>query len=87
LSFKERVHSVVKSIPKGEVRTYKDVAKMAGNASAARAVGQILKKNFDPEIPCHRVIGTKSLGGYNRGRAEKLRRLTAENASIEHLLD
>jgi methylated-DNA-[protein]-cysteine S-methyltransferase len=87
LTFKERVFQAVRSIPKGEVRTYKDVAKMAGSPSAARAVGQILKKNFDTNIPCHRVVGSNSLGGYNRGRSEKIRILTSENASISHLID
>lgn len=86
MSFKQRVFDVVRTIPMGEVWTYNYVAKMAGSASAARAVGQILKKNYDPNIPCHRVVGARSLGGYNRGRDRKIEILLSENAAISHLL-
>ncbi|MDP3957836.1 MAG: MGMT family protein, partial [bacterium] len=48
---------------------------------AYRAVGSILKKNFDPAIPCHRVIKSDgSLGEYNRGVSEKARKLRVEGA-------
>ncbi len=48
--------------------TYRDVVVLAGHPKAARAVGAILRKNFDPNISCHRVIRTDgTLGGYNRG--------------------
>ena len=48
--------------------TYGEVARKAGNPLAARAVGMIMSKNFDPKIPCHRVIRTDGkIGGYNRG--------------------
>ncbi|MCA9365813.1 MGMT family protein [Candidatus Kaiserbacteria bacterium] len=66
--FSNKVRCVVKNIPKGEVLTYKEVAKKSGNPKAARAVAQIMAKNFDPTIPCHRVIRSDGkLGGYNRG--------------------
>lgn len=71
-NFTQKVHDVVKKIPKGSVLTYKEVAKKAGNEKACRAVGNILNKNFDPEIPCHRVIRSDGkLGGYNRGSENK----------------
>lgn len=67
-SFTEAVQRVVKSIPAGQTQSYKEVAGLAGNAKAARAVANIMAANFDPEIPCHRVIRSDgSLGGYNRG--------------------
>ncbi len=70
--FRERVHSVVRSIAKGSVMSYGDVAKAAGAPGAARAVGTILKANFDPSIPCHRVIRANgTLGHYNRGDKRK----------------
>jgi len=79
LSFTQKVYAVVKSIPKGKVLTYKEVAKKAGNEKASRAVGNILHKNFDPEIPCHRVIRSDGdLGGYNRGAKEKREKLEVE---------
>ncbi|MSU55337.1 MAG: MGMT family protein [Candidatus Taylorbacteria bacterium] len=79
LSFKERVFKVVRGIPKGSVLTYGDVAKRAGNLKAGRAVGAILRTNFDPNIPCHRVIRSDGkLGGYNRGESNKRRILVFE---------
>ena len=56
LSFKERVLKVVRDIPQGDFMSYKDVAKAAGSSRAFRAVGNVLNKNRDPKIPCHRVI-------------------------------
>lgn len=55
-SFKEKVFEVVKNIPKGKKMTYMEVAKKAGSPKAYRAVGNILKTNYDSSIPCHRVI-------------------------------
>lgn len=67
-TFKEKVQNIVRNIPKGKVLTYKEVAKRAGSINASRAVGNIMKANFDPKIPCHRVIRSDGkMGGYNRG--------------------
>ena len=67
-SFAEKVRSVVRDIPRGTVMTYKEVAIAAGNPKAARAVANTMAKNYDKDIPCHRVIRTDgTLGGYNRG--------------------
>lgn len=84
-NFAERVREVVRSIPKGMTMTYKEVAKEAGNARAARAVGNIMKKNFDPTVPCHRVIRSDGkICGYNNGGPEKKRALLiAEGALIK----
>ncbi len=66
--FSEQVHKVVKSIRKGQVMTYGEVAAAAGNKKAARAVANLMAANYDPAIPCHRVIRSDgTLGGYNRG--------------------
>ena len=66
--FAERVRAVVRTIPKGQTRTYKQIAEAAGSAGAARAVGMIMKNNYDPAVPCHRVIRSDGkLGDYNRG--------------------
>ncbi len=78
-TFTEKVYEVVKKIPKGKTLTYKEVAKKAGSEKAFRAVGNILNKNFDPQIPCHRVIKSNGeLGGYNRGSASKRKILLEE---------
>ena len=82
-SFREKVFEVTKKIPHGEVLTYKEVARHAGNPRAARAVGTILRTNFNPDIPCHRVICSDgSLGGYNRGAKKKLEILRQEGYSV-----
>lgn len=81
-SFFQAVYAVVRRIPKGAVMTYKQVAAAAGRPKAFRAVGNILNKNYNPKIPCHRVIRSdKKLGGYNRGATEKKRRLREEEMS------
>ena len=55
-----RIYEAVKKIPRGKVATYGQVAEMAGNKKMARAVGNALHKNPDPEhIPCFRVVNSK----------------------------
>jgi methylated-DNA-[protein]-cysteine S-methyltransferase len=74
--FTVKVHQVVRNIPAGEVMTYKEVAAAAGKPAAARAVANIMAKNFDPHVPCHRVVRSDgSLGGYNRGGEGRKRAL------------
>ena len=83
-SFTKAVYAVVKTIPKGKTLTYKEVAILAGKPNAARAVGNILNKNFDPKIPCHRVIRSDGkTGGYNRGAKRKQELLIKEGAKIK----
>ena len=80
-SFKQKVLEIVQNIPKGKMLSYKEVAILAGNRKAYRAVGSVLKKNYNPEIPCHRVICSNGeLGEYNRGRKEKFKKLKIEGA-------
>ena len=68
MNFADRVREIVRKIPKGTSMTYKEVAARAGNAKAARAVGAIMRTNYDESIPCHRVIRSDgSVGEYNRG--------------------
>ena len=65
--FQLRVWNYLKTIPKGQVRTYLDVAKAINKPKAARAVANAVGKNPNaPKIPCHRVIRSDgSLGGYS----------------------
>ena len=56
----KRIYEVVKKIPKGKVATYSQVAELAGDKRMARAVGNALHKNPDPDnIPCFRVVNAK----------------------------
>lgn len=71
-SFKERIYKEVRKIPKGKTKTYKEIAVATGRPQAWRAVGNLLNKNFNLKIPCHRVIRSDGkIGGYNRGVAKK----------------
>ena len=56
----KRIYDAVKKIPYGRVATYAQVAEMAGDRKMARAVGNALHKNPDPDgIPCFRVVHSK----------------------------
>ena len=86
-SFADRVRAVVREIPKGYTKTYKEVATAAGNPGAARAVGLIMKNNYDPTVPCHRVIRADGkMGGYNRGGIEAKERMLREEARAAGLI-
>lgn len=56
----KRIYEAVKKIPRGKVATYGQVAELAGNKKMARAVGNALHKNPNPDlIPCYRVVNAK----------------------------
>ena len=56
----KRIYEAVKKIPRGKVATYGQVAELAGDKKMARAVGNALHKNPDPDtIPCYRVVNAK----------------------------
>jgi O-6-methylguanine DNA methyltransferase len=77
--FKELVKDYVRTIRAGETKSYKVVAEACGNPKAARAVARIMAANFDPTVPCHRVIRSDgTLGGYNRG-GEEVKRVILES--------
>ena len=81
--FADQVRAVVRSIPKGQMMTYGAVAKVAGYPGAARAVGVVMKNNYDKTVPCHRVIRADGkLGEYNRGGSTMKRRLLIAEGAI-----
>ena len=65
--FQIKVWKYVKNIPKGKVKTYKQVAIGIKRPKSARAVANACAKNpYAPKIPCHRVIRSDGgLGGYS----------------------
>ena len=82
-SFKKRVLSAVAQIPRGETRTYKEVASMVGSPMAYRAVGNIMKGNVDPRVPCHRVIKSDlTVGGYAMGGSRKKTEILKKEGAI-----
>lgn len=75
-TFAEKALAVVRRIPRGKTMSYAEVARRAGSPRASRAVGTLMRKNYDPSVPCHRVIRSDgSLGEYNRGGTAAKRRL------------
>ena len=82
--FESRVYEVVSQIPRGQISTYRDVARVLSIASP-RAVGQALRRNpYAPQVPCHRVVcADGSIGGFYGEDAgalieEKIRMLCEE---------
>jgi len=65
--FQIKVWKAISKIPRGQVRTYKELAKLIKKPKASRAVANACSKNPYPiKIPCHRVIRSDgSLGGYS----------------------
>ena len=82
--FQKKVLIATMKIPRGSVKTYRQIAKEIGNGKAYRAVGTALSKNpFAPYIPCHRVVrGDGNLGNYSGtgGRIAKEKMLLEEGA-------
>jgi methylated-DNA-[protein]-cysteine S-methyltransferase len=80
--FARRVVADCRNIPRGESRTYGNLAAECGSPGAARAVGSVMAKNRCPiVVPCHRVVGAAgSLGGYSapEGLSMKRRLLAME---------
>lgn len=80
--FRGKVYRIIKKIPRGEVMTYKEVARAIGRPRAYRAVGNALNKNTDLAVPCHRVIRSDGkVGGYRRGTKKKIELLKSEGFS------
>jgi methylated-DNA-[protein]-cysteine S-methyltransferase len=84
--FFRRVYAEARAIPRGEVRTYKELAAASGSPLATRAVGQAMAKNPWPiVVPCHRVVGSAGKpGGFSAagGIVTKARLLALEGASL-----
>ena len=83
--FQIRVWNELKKIPKGETRTYKEIAKLIGKPTAARAVANACGKNPHPiTIPCHRVIRSDGgLGGYSGEGGVEKKKLLLKNEKIQ----
>ncbi len=80
--FHLKVWQALRSIPYGELVSYKSIAAAVGNPKAVRAVGGANAKNPIPIIvPCHRVIGSNgSLTGFGGGLDTKRRLIDLEKA-------
>ena len=81
----KRIYEAVKKVPKGKVATYGQIAEMAGDKKMARAVGNALHKNDDPEhVPCFRIVNSKGeLAGAFAFGGEEVQRKLLEADGIE----
>lgn len=79
-AFQWRVYKELLAIPRGQTRSYKEVAERVGNPKGARAVARVCATNPAPFIvPCHRVVASDgTLGGYGFGLRKKAQILSAE---------
>ncbi|MEA2640893.1 MAG: methylated-DNA-[protein]-cysteine S-methyltransferase [Chloroflexota bacterium] len=82
--FQRAVLEYVASIPRGEMRTYGEVALAVGHPGAARAVGEVMRTNRIPVlIPCHRVVRSGGdVGQYTPDPSIKRRLLIEEGALL-----
>ena len=82
--FQKKVWNYLKTIRKGTVKTYKQVAIGINRPKSARAVANAVGKNpFAPRIACHRVIRSDgSLGGYSGKGGVKTKKLLLKREGI-----
>lgn len=82
-SFAGRVREAMRAIPRGQVRTYGELARAVGRPGAARAVGGACASNPLPlVVPCHRVVGARGLGGFGLGLDAKRTLLALEGIDV-----
>jgi O-6-methylguanine DNA methyltransferase len=82
--FSDRVIEWTKKIPKGKTVSYGEIAALAGDPMAARAVGNIMSHNKDPKVPCHRVIYSDGrVGHYNGNLGVKEDLLKKEGVDVK----
>ena len=82
---KKKVYDFLKTIPKGKVATYGQIAAALGNRNLSRVVGNILHQNPDPgQFPCHRVVNSKGqvAGRFAFGGGERQRKLLEQEGIV-----
>lgn len=85
----DRVYTLLKTVPRGRVTTYKALADAMGTKSY-RAIGQIMRTNpYAPQVPCHRVVASDgTIGGFMGKKhgptiQKKIAMLQKEGVAIE----
>jgi methylated-DNA-[protein]-cysteine S-methyltransferase len=77
--FETSVIREARKIPRGGVVTYSELAQLAGRPRAARSVGSVMRRNSHLIlVPCHRVVGKHTLGGFSSGLEVKRKLLRLE---------
>lgn len=74
----------MKKVPRGQVATYKELARAVNRPRAARAIGNVVHKNpWAPQVPCHRVVKSNGeIGGYAGGEKKKIKLLESEGVKV-----
>ena len=83
---KSSILAAIRAIPRGQVRGYGEVARLAGLPGRARLVARILAENDDAALPWHRVLrsdGRIAFPPRSKGCLEQTRRLKAEGVKVE----
>lgn len=78
------VWTALLGIPRGETRTYQQIAAQIGRPGHMRAVAKACSQNpFAPDVPCHRVVAKNGLGGYSAegGLSRKIELLQSEGVN------
>ncbi|MEM1444985.1 MAG: MGMT family protein [Planctomycetota bacterium] len=85
-SFTQRCYALCRTIPRGRVTTYGEMARALGSPKASRAVGNAMRTNPDaPHTPCHRVVGSDGrLTGYAFGLERKAKLLEEEGVAVRN---
>ncbi len=85
MDYQQRFQRLLLKIPRGKVTTYKALARAMGLQSNRQA-GQLLRRNPEPDrYPCFKVVASDgSVGGYNLGVPEKIRRLAREGVRVKN---
>ncbi len=85
--FQKTVLNALRQVPRGEVRTYKELAALAGRPKAVRAVGNAMARNPVPLlIPCHRIVPCGGgVGNYGLGVRMKRELLSREGVPVDKL--
>lgn len=84
MSLEQRIYKRLMEVPRGQVTTYGDLARVVGLKNGQRLVGRVMNKNPYPGIvPCHRVVmSTGKIGGYAYGEHIKAKMLHNEGVRI-----
>ncbi len=82
---KNKVYDLLRKIPKGQVTTYGEIARVL-DSKGFRMVGKIVGQNRDiPATPCHRVVRSDGgLGGYAFGLDKKIELLKSEGIEVKN---
>ena len=86
MTLSQKVYKKLLEVPRGQVTTYRNLAKSVGLKNGQRLIGKIMNQNeFPVIIPCHRVVMSDGkIGGYAYGKDIKENMLSDEGLKIKN---